>query len=288
MRMFEWTKRKSKGEIILYSLVSLLFMAVALSYLYILVWMIMSGLKTHTEIVMDPFAWPEKANWSHFVDVWKMLNVNGHGFFEMFFNSIYFSVLGAGIQQFVSMTLAYACTKYEFPGSKLIGSIILVMITLPLYGTGGAAYVLQYKLGLIDTYARIIVSASGFNTLFLYYSAFFKNISNTYMEAAKMDGANDFSTYFRIMIPQAKGMFGALFLTQWIAEWNNYENYMVYLPNIPTLPVGIYQFNTEMLYRARLDILFAACVITVIPAIILYVVFNKAITTNVSVGGIKG
>lgn len=63
---------------------------------------------------------------------------------------------------------------------------------------------------------------------------------------------------------------------------------MVYLPNIPTLPVGIYQFNTEMLYRARLDILFAACVITVIPAIILYVVFNKAITTNVSVGGIKG
>ena len=59
MRIFEWTKRKSKIEIILYSAVSLLFLAVALSYIYILVWAIISGAKTHTEIVMNPFSLPE-------------------------------------------------------------------------------------------------------------------------------------------------------------------------------------------------------------------------------------
>ena len=103
-----------------------------------------------------------------------------------------------------------------------------------------------------------------------------------------MDGANDFMIYFKVMLPQAKPIFGAMFLTQWIQIWNTYESSLVYLPNLPTLPVGIYQFNTEMIYRARLDILFAACVIITIPALILFIVFNKTITTNVSMGGIKG
>lgn len=288
MRLFKWTKRKSPAEIILYSFVSLLFLTVVLSYAYIIVFAFLSAVKTHTEVVMNPFGLPEEWHFEHFIDVWSMLKVNGHGFLEMLGNSIYFSIMGPLIQQFVSMTLAYACTKYTFPGSKLIASVILIMITVPLYGTSGAGYNIQHKLGLVDTYARVVVSASGFNMFFLYYSAFFKNLSWTYAEAAMMDGANDFGIYFRVMLPQAKAMFGALFLSQWLSEWGAYDSYLIYLPNIPTLPVGIYQFNTEMLYRARLDILFAACIITAIPSIVIFILFNKTITTNVSIGGIKG
>ena len=118
--------------------------------------------------------------------------------------------------------------------------------------------------------------------------SFFKNLSWTYAEAAMMDGAENFAIYFRVMLPQAKPMFGALFLTQCIGVWNSYESALIYLPNLPTLPVGIYQFNAEMIYRARLDILFAACVIITIPALLLFIVFNKTITSNVSLGGIKG
>jgi ABC-type glycerol-3-phosphate transport system permease component len=123
---------------------------------------------------------------------------------------------------------------------------------------------------------------------FLYYSAFFKNLSWTYAEAAMIDGAHDFDIYFRVMLPQAKPIFGALFLTQWIGAWNSYDSALIYLPTLTTLPVGIFQFNTEMIYRARLDILFAACVLIALPAIILFIAFNKIITTNVSLGGIKG
>lgn len=288
MRIFNWTKRKSPAEIILYSMVSLLFLAVAFSYLYLLVWAFISGCKTHTEIVMNPFSLPETWHFEHFVDVMRSLRVNGHGFWNMFFNSAYFSVVTAVIQQFTSMSLAYACTKYTFPGSKWIYTIILIIITLPIYGNAGAAYQLQYNLGLIDTYARIILGFSGFNMFFLYYVAFFKNLSWTYAEAAMMDGANEFQIYLKVMMPQAKAIFGALFLTQWLASWNSYQNELIYIPNLPTLPVGIYQFNTEMLYRARLDILFAACCLITLPALIIFVVFNKTITTNVSIGGIKG
>lgn len=288
MRIFKNFKRKSPSEIAVHILVSAIFMVVALSYLYILVWAFIAGLRTNTDIVIDPFAFPTLLHWENYGNVFELLEVNGNNFFNMLLNSVWFSVAGVLLQQFVTVTFAYTCSKYKFPGSWLPYAIILVMISLPIYGNSGAMYKLYHSFGLVDSYAQVLASAGGFNMFFLYYVAFFKNLSWTYAEAAMLDGANDFQIYFRVMLPQSMPMFGALFLTSWIQSWNNYESALVYLPNLPTLPVGIFQFNTEMIYRARLDILFAACVIIAIPAIILFVVFNKVITTNVSVGGIKG
>lgn len=288
MKKFRLLGRKTLGETILHLIVSAVFAIIALSYVYLFFWAVMSACKTHTEIVMNPFALPKKWHWDHFIEVISSLEVNGHGFWEMLFNSCFFSVVGALLQTFVTITFAYCCTMYKFPGSNLPYTIILVIMTLPIYGAGGATYALYRQLGMVDSYTHIICSAAGMTGSFLYFRAFFKNMSWTYAEAAAIDGCGPFRLYFKVMLPQAKPIFGALFLTTWLSSWNNYESALLYLPNLPTLPVGIYQFNTEMIYRARLDILFAACVLVSIPALILFTVFNKVITTNVSVGGIKG
>lgn len=288
MRLFKNFKRKSSAEIALHIFVSAVFMVVAVSYLYILVWAILAGLRTNTEIVMNPFGLPTTWHWENYVDVFQLLEVNDNTFFDMLFNSVWFSVVGVFLQVFTTITFAYGCCKYKFPGSGIPYVIVLIMITLPIYGNGGAVYKLYHSLGLIDNYAQVLTAISGFNMMFLYFTAYFKNLSWTYAEAAMIDGADDFQIYFRVMLPQAKPIFGALFLTNWITNWNTYESALIYLPQLPTLPVGIFQFNTEMIYRARLDILFAACVLISVPAIVLFVVFNKMITTNVSVGGIKG
>ncbi len=286
--IFKNFRRKAPIEIAIHIFVSIIFFMVAASYVYLLVWAVIAGCKTHNEIVLDPFGLPETWHWEHFVEVFQRLEVNGNNFFHMLFNSVYFSVLTTLVSQFTTMSFAYCCSKYKFPGQKLVYPIILVMMTLPLYGSGGATYTLISKLGLIDSYWHIILAIGGFGPAALYYMAYFKNLSWTYAEAGKMDGANDYQIYFKIMIPQAKPIFGALYLTNWLAAWNSYDSQLIYLPSLPTLPVGIYQFNTEMIYRARLDILFAACIIICIPALILFIVFNKTITTNVSIGGIKG
>ena len=280
--------RKSPAEKALYLCVSLLFAVVAASYIYILVWTLMSSLKTHTGIVMNPFSLPEVWHWEHFAEMTMLFQVNGHGFWEMLFNSVWFSVGGSLLTHFTTISFAYVSTKYEFPGSKWIYTIVMVMMTLPVYGSSGAQYRLIRSLGLVDSYAHILLSISGFTSAYLYYRAFFKGLSWSYAEAAMMDGANEFQTYFKVMLPQAKPIFTALFLTTWLVAWNNYESPMVYLPNLPTLPVGVFQFNKEMIYQARLDILFAACLVVSIPALIIFVAFNKVLTTNVSVGGIKG
>ncbi len=280
-------RRKSRSEIILHCFMSVIFAVIAASYLYILLWMIMAGLKEHTDLIMNPFGLPTTWKWSNYLEVFTGLEVNGNGFFDMLFNSVWFSVIGTFTMQFFSLTLAYAITKYTFPGSKWIYPIILVMATLPLYGTGGAAYKLMDDLHLIDNYAQVFFpQVFGFSVL--YYISFVKNLSWSYAEAAKIDGAGDFAIFFRVMFPQVKPIFGALFLSNWVTSWNSYEGAMLYLPNLPTLPVGIYQFNIEMTARMRLDLLFAACVLVCLPSIILFAVFNKTMTSSVSIGGLKG
>lgn len=288
MRRIKSFRRKSPAEIALHCFVSLIFLIVALSYLYILVWAVLAAVRTHNEIVMKPFGLPETWHWEHFFEVFTKLETNGVNFWGMFGNSVWFSVIGTFLQIFVTINFAYCCSKYEFRGNKLPYIIILIMITLPLYGNGGAVYKLYHNFGLIDSYWQVLVSTTGFNINFLYFTAYFKNLSWTYAEAAMMDGANAFDIYYRIMFPQAKPIFTALFITQWTTAWNNYSSGLIYYPKLPTLPVGIYQFNTEMIYKARLDILFGACVFVSIPAIILFIIFNKSITTSVSIGGIKG
>ena len=171
MRLFNWTKRKSPGEIILYSFVSLLFLAVALSYIYILVWAFIAGCKTHTEIVMDPFSLPKVWHFEHYLEVLESFELNGKGFLDMFLNSVWFSVMGSLLLQFTSVNLAYACAKYKFRGSAFIYTLTLIIITLPIYGNSGALYKLYANLGLIDSYAFVVTSASGFNLMFLYYMA---------------------------------------------------------------------------------------------------------------------
>ena len=169
MRLFRYFKRKSKAEAILHICVSLIFLLVALSYIYILVWALFAGLKTHTEVVMNPFSLPKEWHWEHYLEVFDVLKVNGNSFIDMFFNSVWFSVVGILIQQFVSINLAYACSKYTFPGSKYLYTLVLIVITFPIYGNSGAMYKLIKNLGLLNNYAQVITSASAVTMYFLYY-----------------------------------------------------------------------------------------------------------------------
>ena len=98
--MFKRFKRKSPIEVAIYCFVSFIFALVAASYLYILIWTFMSSIKTHAEIILDPFAWPEVPQWKNYREMFSIFNVNGKGFWQMLFNSIWFSVVPALISQF--------------------------------------------------------------------------------------------------------------------------------------------------------------------------------------------
>lgn len=288
MVLFKSLERKPLSEKIVYCIVAVIFALVCASYLYIFIWMFLAAVRTHTEVAMDPFSLPKIWHFEHFVEAFSVFEIQGNGFFQMLFNSLWFVTIGMLVNNFTTMGFAYTCSKYKFPTCNWPFAIIMVMMTLPLYGTGGAGYRLVWNLGLINNYFSAFVSVSAFTSEFLFFQAYYKNLSWSYVEAAMIDGANDFQAYFWVMIPQTAPLLTAICVSNFIAGWDSYAMQMVRQPELPTLPVGIYVFQKEMTYRARLDILFAACFIVSIPCIILFSVFRKTIMTNVSLGGLKG
>ncbi len=286
--LFANFRRKSPLENALHCVVALVFAVVCFSYLYMVVWCVLAGFRTHSEIVLDPFGLPTTWHWENFIDLTRLLKVGDNDFWDMLFNSAVFSLWGTFANMFVMLQFAYVAAKYKFPGSKYVMPIILIVTTLPLYGTGGGLYKLYYNLGFINSYTQLLAIGSVTTTTTLYFMSYFQNMSWSYAEAAMMDGANHFTIFYRVMLPQAWPIFIALFITSWKGVWNDYSSSMIYHPKLPTLAYGIYQFSTEMTYQARLDILFASCVVASLPALILYLVFNKTMTTSVSFGGLKG
>lgn len=287
MRIVSKIRKWPVSETILYAIVFLVFLFFAFTYVYIFFWGITAGLKTHSEIVLHPFALPEQAHFEHYIEVFSLLNVEGYNFFGLLVNSLYFSLLGPFITNMVSCMLAYVTSKYRFPGSRLYMVVVTFILVLPIYGNSGSAYRLYWSLGMINSYSYILLSFGGMNMTYLLYHAAFSNVSWSYAEAAFIDGANDFTVFFRIMLPQAINIFGSLFLLAWVGEWNNYSGALLYLSELPTLASGIYLFELDMIYNVRRDILYAAYMISAVPPLVLFVLFNNALTSNVSLGGIK-
>lgn len=275
------------SQTVTYTVVFIIFLAFALSYLFIFFWGITAGLKTHNEIVLSPFALPESWQIKNYIEVFTLLNVEGTGFFGMLLNSVYFSVLGQFICCMTTCMLAYVTCKYKFPGSRFIFVLVTFVLILPIYGNGGSMYSLLYRLGMVNSYSHILIMFGGVNIYYLYFHAAFSSLSWTYAEAAFIDGANDFTVFFKVMLPQVMPVFGALFLMMWISDWNNYASALIYLNKMPTLASGIYQFDLTMTRYGNLHILYAAYMISAIPPIVLFTLFNKTLTSNVSIGGIK-
>lgn len=279
--------RKTIAEKILYAFIFVLFSAFALSYLYIFFFGITSSLKDMMGIVKEPFAVPSfsEANWRVFIDVFKAFGVNGVGFIEMTFNSIWFSVVPSAGGILCCSMLAYVTTKYKFFGAKAYYYVSFVVMLLPIYSSGAAAYRLIYDLGLINNYAYVILGFGGVGATYMFFAAFYKNLSWSYAEAAFIDGANDWQVFFKVMLPQSISMLGALFLLAWMGAWNSYDAQLLYLQEIPTLAVGIYYFQS--LSAMNRPYLFAACMISCIPTLVMFIAFNNVLMSNISLGGIK-
>ncbi|MDY5440954.1 MAG: carbohydrate ABC transporter permease [Candidatus Enteromonas sp.] len=282
-----WRKRHlSISERVVRTIVWIIFALVAFSYIYLVFWCFYSGLRTNDDIALNTFGF-SSIHPEHYIEVFSKFEFNGSNFFAMIWHSVYFSFFGPLISIFVTSLLAYCCAKYKFVGSALIPAIILIMMTLPIYGNGTAMYRLLYNLNWLNSYAMIFTSFNGFTGYFLYFFAFYKTVSSTYAEAASLDGANPWQIFFRIIFPQSLPMFGALFLMAWIGEWNAFGSPLIYMPNLPTLSVGIYQFQEVAKYSNRLDLLFAGCALSMLPPLVLFAFCNKTMMENVSIGGIK-
>ena len=281
-------KHRSGSEIVVFSVASVILFIFALTYILAFLWGFIAGFKTHDDITLYPFAFPETWHPENYFDVFSLLEVNGVKMFGMIFNSVWLVAGGATLTVFGATFMAYAVTKYDFIGKKLLIVVNIIIMTLPIIGALPSRYRLFSTFGFINSPTILLAYFGGFGAYNLYMCAFFRGVSPTYSEAARIDGANDFVILFKIMLPLAKGILTALLIMDAVVIWNDYNTALIYMPKLPTLATGIYLFNVTTTYLARKDILMAATIISAMPPLILYALGHKSILKNVSLGGIKG
>lgn len=299
------------------------FLFFAFVYIYPIFWTFLNSLKTGNEYTQNSIALPH--SWStmgsypisisffgfewegaldlpvplgNYLEVFSKFSIpaqTGDGslfYFDMLFNSLWILVVNVTVNVCSSMLLAYALARFRFPGKNFLYSVVIFANTIPIIGSGPAAYKLAMNLNMINNPSLIwLMWAGGFDFAFIVFYGYFKGISRSYSESAKMDGANNWTILMKIILPQIIPCVVAIAITQAIGVWNNYSISMVYMRNYPNLAYGMYVFQSNKFVAGLTNPMpsyFAAAFISCVPIIILYASTQNLILTNMTTGGLKG
>src|SRR5215203_2342822 len=224
-----------------------------------LIWVLISSFKTSSEIFASPFALPQRWSFDNYVNAWTTAGIG-----SFFFNSV-IVVVGALIltMTFGSMS-AYVLARFDFPGNRALYYLMLAGLTFPVFLAVVPLFFVLRGMGLLNTLPGLIVTYAAFAfpfTVFFLY-AFFRTLSKSIAEAAAMDGAGEWRIFFQFLLPMALN--------------TNPENYV--------LTQGMASFASQAGYSVDFGALFAAVVITVVPVLIVYLIFQRQLQGSVSQG----
>lgn len=268
-----------------------------ISLLLPVAWMIWSSFKDVYSFYLYPFDLPDVWYPSNYPEVLQLLKIktlrNGayytYGVVEMTGYSLLVSTLLPIAGTFWPMISGYILSKYNFRGKKFLLALNLFIMTVPFVGTLPAALKINKMIGRYDNLLLyVVLSGSPFGFNFILFYGAFKGISNSYAEAAFIDGASHFKVMVRIMLPMMIPTFAARYILSFVTEWNDYMTIITWLPSYPNLAFGMYMFQNE---AARNGIgmphILAGFVVVAIPTSVLWIFSQRLITSKMMVGGLK-
>lgn len=293
------TKRKIKIGKSIFVIVMFSIMALwCFTVLFALVWALITSLKTRGDFVLDPFGLPEHGwQFENYVKAFLKMGVpiakdGGTDVVllpQLFLNSLIYSVFTPFVGTFSNMMVAYVVCKYKNRVSKVLHAFVIVQMTITIVGSLSGSLLYIRSLNMYDSYLWYLyrsISFGGGN--FLIFYAAFKGVSNTYSEAAKIDGAGPVTTAFAVVIPMIIKTFIVLWLLGFIASWQDYMTPMIWLPSMPTAAYGLYIFqNDTSTVISSIPMQMTACMLLSIPTIILFLFFRNSIMGNMNLGGLK-
>jgi N-acetylglucosamine transport system permease protein len=186
---------------------------------------------------------------------------------------------------------AYVLARFPFPGSRIIYYLMLAGLTFPIFLAIVPLFFLLQQMGLLNTLPGLIFTYAAFAlpfTVFFLFS-FFKALPSTIAEAAAIDGAGEWRTFFQVMLPMARPGLATVVILNFVGLWNQFllpialnsdeSNYV--------LTQGMAKFASQAGYSVDFGALFAAVVITVVPVLIVYMIFQRQLQGSVSQGTSK-
>ena len=256
-----------------------------LSCIYPLIWLVLASFKTNQELYMNPWGFPASFGLKNYQDA-----IVFGGVIKYFGNSVLIAVVAVIITAILSTMVSYAITRMDWKFSKLVYSIFLAGMLIPIYGLIIPMFSIFKKLGLLNTYASVIIPqiALGFPMSIFIICGFMKSVPRELEEAAVIDGCSVFQCFSKIIIPVSRSSIVTVMVVQFITVWNDLLLPRIFLTSQAkmTLPVGLTAFKAQ--YSTNYVGMIAAVILTIIPSIIVYVVLHKQIMEGMVAGAVKG
>ncbi len=235
---------------------------------------------------------PKAVTYQNYVDAFNYAETHlDVSFPEMFRNSIIATAISITIAIVVSAFASFSFSNFKFRGKEIIYTLMIASFAIPVQASLIPLFFIERDLGVMNTYLAIILPYIGFTipiaTLIL--RSFFEGIPIEIKEAARVDGVSNFQLFFKIMLPLSKPAIATCVILLFLETWNEFLFALIFLqnPRIQTLPVAIAKIAGGK-YLVPLGIYGASIMITVIPILIIFVIFQKWFISGVTLGAIKG
>lgn len=265
--------------------ITVLTIVFAILWAFPLYWGVISSLKPEDEVVRPYIElWPENLTFSHYVHA-----ITDTQIVAWYINSIAVAVGVTVITIVTSFLCGYALSQLKFPGRKALWWLILASFMVPTQALIINHFVLISQLGLINTWAGIMLPQLIHPVIIIVYKQFFDQVPKDFREAAVMDNAGEFRILFKVYLPMNWGVTTALSIVTFIWTWNAFlwPFLSVTKTEMMTVPVGITQVNDAFgVYYARQ---LAAAVLAGLPVAVAYLLFQRKVTEAITLSaGIKG
>lgn len=203
-------------------------------------------------------------------------------------NSLIIAVVVTILTVIFSAMAAYAIAKLPFKGSKAFFMYFLLGLMVPGEATIVPLFITVNGMHLIDTYAGMILPSVAGSMNMIIMVTFFKGLPNELLEAVKIDGGGELTTFFKIVLPLSKTIIATVCIFSFVGSWNNYLwPLLCAMSNeLFTLPVGIPTFAGT--YTVDFVRPMTASMVASLPMIIIYIIFEKQIVAGITSGAVKG
>jgi multiple sugar transport system permease protein len=268
------------GRIALYLVLSL----IGAFFLLPLVWMLSTSFKPFVE-TLQPTWIPQEPTLENFTSIFNDPSIP---VLRWFINSLGVATAFTALVVLIDSLAAYAYARMQFPGRNLLFGLLLATLVMPGIMFVVPNYITIARLGWLNNYLGVI--APGLSGVFgvFFLRQFFQSIPRELEEAAYIDGASVWTTFFRVSLPLARGAIATLAIITFLTSWNDFLWPLLILNEreLQTLPVGLATIQGQ--YTFDYGKLMAGAVVTAVPVLILYIFLQRYIIQNVAMTGLKG
>lgn len=256
----------------------------AITMLLPFIWLVLSTLKTNNEInAVPPTFFPKEWTLENYKSILENFNIGRY-----FSNSLFLALVKTVIGVYTSLLCGFVFAKYEFKGKDVIFKVVLFSMMVPYLIMVIPMYQMINKAGLSDTYtAIIIVSLYSSFGIFMMRQYMVDGVPNELLEAARIDGATEMRIFHTIAIPLSTNMVSALVIFLFLWNWEDFLWPYLVLNTQDKFPLSVALSMFSGQNTTNYGGLFAATAVTIVPILIVYLLFQRRFIEGVSMSGIK-